>query len=102
MGLRTNYDEYRADISKRLAAWDACIKRGIKRRLEEAEQRVGDLPRRLPRKTHLELERAYAEAHSVELDDKETPADCSVETKLSQLEDGALVAERLSEAAAKT
>ena len=37
--------------AKLVSAWQAAMARGQKRREEEAEHRLGDIPRKLPRKT---------------------------------------------------
>lgn len=84
----------RAMICRMLAAWETPQKRTDRRRQEEAEQRVGDLPRTLPRSSHLELVRGFARAHFV-LPEKLTPAPAYLEWRLEELEDGELQAESL-------
>ena len=59
-------------FAKFVNAWETCKVRGIKRKTEEAEQRVGDLPLRLPKAAHLVLTKAYNAKHK-ELDDKKAP-----------------------------
>ena len=83
-------------LAKLANAWETANVRGRKRREEEADQRVGDLPRKLPRTTHLDLRRSFQNRHA-ELRDDVAPHPDYVETKLQQIEDGELKAERLSE-----
>lgn len=82
--------------AKLINAWEASVTRGRKRREEEAEQRIGDLPRKLPRTSHLELNKAFMKAHG-EPKDSETPHPAYVEAKLQQLEDGMLLTETMAE-----
>ena len=77
-----------------VGAWDSANTRGKRRREEEAEQRVGDHPRKLPRTTHLDLRRAFASRHR-ELRDEETPHTSYLEAKLQEVEEGEFRAERL-------
>ena len=63
--------------------------RGRKRKEEKADQRVGDLPRKLPRSDHTELRKAFTTRHR-ELDDKLVPHPDYIEAKLRELEDGEL------------
>ena len=62
----------------------------------EAEQRVGDLPRTIPKPAHIEMRKAYTIAHA-DLPKRLTPATGYIESKVSQMEDGELVAEPLSD-----
>ena len=84
-------------LAKLVGAWEAANTRGKKRREEEAEQRIGDLPRKLPRSSHLDLRRAFATRHR-ELRDEEAPHPEYLEGKLQQIEDGDFKAERLCDA----
>ena len=77
-------------------AWEACQTRGKKRRNEEAEQRIGDLPLRLPKATHLVLKKAFTDLHK-ELDEKQGPHPDYIEAKLQQLEEGELTTERMQD-----
>ena len=47
----------RAMVARLVTAWEAAGTRAQRRRQEEAEQRVGDLPRTLPKGQHLDLAR---------------------------------------------
>ena len=74
--------------------------RGQKRKAEEAEQRVGDLPRRIPRSVHLNLQRAFEDLHD-ELEDDEIPHKSYVEAKLDEIDDGERVAELMKDIVCK-
>ena len=87
---------FNAMVARLMSVWEAANKRGEKRRVEEAERKVGDLPRVLPKARHLELLRAYEAAHR-ELKDKDIPAPSYIEVRLEQLEEGEMVAEPLTE-----
>ena len=87
---------YNAMVARLMAVWEAANKRGEKRRAEEAERKVGDLPRVLPKARHLELLRTYEAAHR-ELKDRDVPAPSYIEARLEQLEEGELLAEPLTE-----
>ena len=86
---------HRAMTARVIAAWEAANKRTSRRQAEEAEQRVGDLPRTLPKAQHLELQRAFEKVH-FELQERETPAPAYVEWRLEQIEDGELQAEAMT------
>ena len=81
-------------ISLILTIWEAAKERIATRRKEEAEQRVGGLPKTLTKSKHIELHRAYAVAHEL-LEDDQIPAPSFMEWRLDQIEDGELVAETL-------
>ena len=90
----------RAMVARLVTAWEAAGTRAQRRRQEEAEQRVGDLPRTLPKGQHLDLARAFAKVH-FEMGDRDRPAEAYVEWRLEQLEDGELQAETLRQVASK-
>ena len=90
-GMRTN-------VGRLLSALEAAHLRGAKRKQEGAEQRVYDLPRTLPKKSHLTMRQAFGKLHGAP-DEKELPATCAIEKQLSQIEYGYLIAPRLSEVA---
>ena len=54
---------HRATMARLVAAWEAAQKRVERRQKEEAEQRVGDLPRALPKSLHLDLTRSFTKIH---------------------------------------
>ena len=91
---------HRAMTARLVAAWETAGRRSAKQKEEEAAQRVGDLPRHLPKGKHLELLRAYQSAHK-ELKDKECPAPSYLEWRFEQVEDGELKAESFSEVISK-
>ena len=86
---------HRSMMARLLAVWTAAGKRTAKQKEGEAAQRAGDLPRHLPKGKHLEVVRAYAQAHK-ELKDKECPAPSYLEWRYEQVEDGELKAESLA------
>ena len=86
----------RVAMAKLCNAWESSCLRGKKRKEEDAEQRVSDLPRRLPRNEHAELRKTFTKRHR-ETEDRHTPHPEYIERKLQQLEDGDLKAERLTE-----
>ena len=88
--------QHRAMTARLISVWRSAQKRAEHQQALEAEQRVGDLPRTVPKSHHIEIRRAFALIHA-ELPKKLTPAAVYVESKVSQLEDGELVAEPLSE-----
>ena len=59
-------------FAKLVNAWEACKVRGAKRKNEEAEQRVGDMPLRLPKSAHLIIKKAFNAKHK-ELEAKRAP-----------------------------
>ena len=81
-------------LAKLVGAFEAANTRGKRRREEDAEQRVGDLPRKLPRTTHLDLRRSFVSRHR-ELRDEENPHQSYLESKLQEVEEGEMRAERL-------
>ena len=83
-------------FAKFVNAWETCKVRGTKRKAEEAEQRVGDLPLRLPKAAHLVLTKAFNTKHK-ELDDKKAPHPDYIDTKLQELEQGKLIAEKMAD-----
>ena len=103
VGLRIEGNpEYRSAVASIIAAWESANKRGEKRRGADAEQQAGDQPRKLPKKEHQQLIRAYNDINvGHELKPIDTPAECWVEASIDQLGDGELEAERLTEAANK-
>eukprot|EP00972_Heterocapsa_arctica_P029418 4331078-Heterocapsa_arctica.AAC.1 len=86
-----------AMVARLNAAWQAAGTRSSRQRQDEAGQRVGDLPRTLPKGQHLDLARAFSKAH-FELKDRDRPAASYLEWRLEQLEDGELQAEVMSKA----
>ena len=81
--------------SRLIGAWEAAELRGIKRKHEEAEQRVGDQPRRLQKPVHTNLLRAFKQVYP-KVSEDEVPSKLYIETKLEEIEDDDLVAELLS------
>ena len=79
-----------------VTAREAARERVEQRHAHDAEQRVNDLPKVLPKSQHLELARAYASAHRT-LKDAEAPAASYVEWRLEQFEDGELLPETLKQ-----
>eukprot|EP00971_Amphidinium_carterae_P256151 5085816-Amphidinium_carterae.1 len=86
----------RAVTARILAAWEAAGVRVRKRLEADADRKVGDLPRVLPKSFVLELVWAFGTLH-FELTDRETPATTFLEKQLEQLEDGELIAATLNE-----
>ena len=78
---------HRSTMARLVATWEAAQQRVQRRQKEEAEQRVGDLPRVLPKGMHLDLARSFNKVHK-ELTEKQTPAPCYIESKLEEIEDG--------------
>ena len=86
--------------AKLISSWQTAEIRGAKKKENEADQRVNELPRRLTANQHLELIRAFNKLHK-ELTEKKVPAHRLVEALLDQLEDGEMKAVRLSSVPAK-
>ena len=87
----------RVATAKVCNAWESATVRGRKRKEEEeTDQRVGDLPRKLPKSDHTELRKAFTARHR-QLEDRHTPHPAYIEAKLKELEDGELKCETLSE-----
>ena len=91
---------FRAVVSRILDSWETAKIRGQKKKEVEADQRVNDMPRRLSKNDHLELLRSFNRLHK-ELLENQVPAACLVEAFLDQIEDGEMVAVRLSSVPAK-
>ena len=91
---------HRALMARLVVAWETAAKRVEKRCIEEADQRAGDLPRSLPKGSHLDLTRAFTKVHG-SITDKLTPAPSYLEAKLEQVEDGELLAERMQDVMSK-
>ena len=87
-------------VARIISAWTSAQQRGEKRAAADADQRVGDLPRTLPRRKHLELIRAHNKLHK-ELVEKDVPYAGCVETKLDQLEADEFFAPQLTEVASR-
>ena len=66
--------KHRAMTGRLITAWKTAVARGAAKDKEEAEQRVGDLPRTLPKSQHQELLRSHAKAYYEELPDGDTHA----------------------------
>ena len=97
LGLRNDLGvRGRALVGRILTCWEAAQKRLARKHTEEADQRAVDLPRRLPEQEHDEMLNAYEDAHE-EKEDVDTPAKPYTDGKITQIEKGKLVAERLSE-----
>ena len=79
-----------------IAAWESAQIRGTKRKAEEALQRATDAPRTLPKAQHLNILRALTRSQGAVQNDR-IPAQCLIEPKVAELEDGELVPERLCE-----
>ena len=86
--------ENKVAFAKLLNSWESSQVRGKKRQTEEAEQRIGDLPLKLPKSSHLVVRKAYKEKHG-EIADKLSPHTELVEAKLQQLEEGELITEKM-------
>ena len=86
----------RAMTARLVATWRSAQTRSELQLKREAEQRVGDLPRTIPKPVHIEMRRAFTRAHE-DLPKKLTPAPVYIEGKISQMEDGELVAESLAD-----
>ena len=84
----------KSTIAKILGAWDTAQKRGLKRKDREADEAANDLPLALPKNTHNLMLRSYTERHGP-LRDEKTPAREYVDTIVSGLSSGNLVAEHL-------
>ena len=95
-----------ANVQNRVAgaalvnAWEASKIRLDKRLRDEAEVRATDLPKSLPKSQHLELIRAFTAKHK-ELEDRDLPANQMVDSLLEQVEEGEIVAEKLSSTLSK-
>ena len=87
---------HRAMTARIVSCWRSAQTRAELQQKREAEQRVGDLPRTIPKPAHIEMRKAYTIAHA-DLPKRLTPATGYIESKVSQMEDGELVAEPLSD-----
>ena len=83
-------------IAKILGAWDTAQKRGLKRKDREADEAANDLPLALPKNTHNLMLRSFSERHGP-LKDERTPAREYVDSIVSGLSTGNLIAEHLKE-----
>ena len=81
--------------------WEAARVRNDQRIKAQAEQKVHDVPVAISKGQHLELTRAFARAHSKELEDKECPAPGYVESLLEMVEAGELETEKLQSVVTK-
>ena len=61
--LKPDCTANRVLLGRLLAAWDAAVLRGTKRRTEEAEQHAGDMPRKVPNIVHNGLEKTFRTLH---------------------------------------
>ena len=86
----------RVATAKLINAWETAQVRGKKRKEESAELRVGDLPLKLSRTTHLGLRKSFNTMHG-EMSKEQTPHPDYLESRLQQLEDGEVRTERLYE-----
>ena len=91
----TRKGPFNALVARLMSVWEAAGKRGEKRQAEDAERKIGDMPRALPKARHLELLRAYEASHR-ELPDYLVPAPAYIEARLEQMEDGEIIAEQLT------
>ena len=95
LGLRNDLGiRGRAIVGRILTCWEAAQKRLSRKHTEEADQRAIDLPRRLPEQEHDEMLNAYEEAHEAR-EDIDTPAKPYTDGKITQIEKGNIVAERV-------
>ena len=102
MGTKQEGNEYfTSHIAKLLDSWETAGIRGAKKKAEEAEQRIGDLPVRMTAPEHNELVRGYDDAHEEGLEERETPANFVIEAQKAQLQNGSLIAQRLSSVASR-
>ena len=102
VGIKQEGNEhYTSYIAKLLDSWETAVTRGTRKKAEEAEQRVGDLPVRMTAQEHNELIRGYDDAHEDELEEREIPAAFVIEAQKAQLQNGALIAQRLSAVASR-
>ena len=89
-------------VGRLIGIWQTANKRGTKRREEEAEQQIGDIPRRLTDERHMELIHGYKEAHRELKLERDVPAKVTIETNRTMVEQkGAYIAVPLSEVASK-
>ena len=85
VGLRREGNEnYRGLVARLLASWESAVMRGQKRKAEEAEQRAGNKPKRLEKKTHIAIVKAYNLATGRVLPESEIPASVCVWTRRSR------------------
>eukprot|EP00974_Lingulodinium_polyedra_P021331 2060160-Lingulodinium_polyedra.AAC.1 len=76
-----------------VSAWRSAQTRAELQQKRGAEQRVGDLPRSIPKPSHIsEMRKAHTIAHA-DLPKRLAPSPGYIESKVSQMEDGELVAE---------
>ena len=99
--IATDATKKKVLTARLVGAWETACVRGVKRKADEADRRVGDLPRRLEKSAHLTLRKAFADVHKDE-DEELLPAKKYVESKLDEIEDGELVAEPLQSVIAKS
>ena len=88
-------------IARLVSSWEAACVRGTKRKADDADRRVGDLPRRFGKSAHLTLQRAFADTHNEDNEDL-LPGKPYVEGKLDEIEDGELIAESLKNVIARS
>ena len=84
-----------------LNVWESATTRGQKRKAEEAEQRIGDMPRTIPRTTFLGLSQSAEDLYG-EWEDENTPHKSYFESKLDEIEDGEFKAELMRKILAKS
>ena len=88
-------------MSRLLSPWETAQIRGVKRKTEEAEQRMKDGPRPRSKQHHARLIQAHSKVLLPKLGGKYIPAQFTVGRMLDMVEGSELVAERLNEMAAK-
>ena len=84
--LRRGNDLFRSLVGYLIGTWETAQARGNRKREEEAEQRVGDLPRRLTDERHADIVQGYEDAHHELKEERDIPAEFSVEAKRTMLE----------------
>ena len=101
LGLRNDLGIAGRSITARiLAAWEAAVDRGTKRKALDAEQSAMGLPKALPQQIHDEMIHGYQQAHG-KLQDSRTPGKDFVDAKDAQVEKGSYEAVRLKQVVSK-
>ena len=92
--------QHRVAMAGVVNCWESARLRTAQRIKQQAEQSVNDLPVQFSKGQHLEIVRAFERKHR-EIEETETPAPCYVEALLEQVEQGEMIAERLTAVVSK-
>ena len=82
--------------AKLVGVWETSVLRTRRRKEEEVEQSALDLPKKIHKSDHIVLRKSYFKVHE-EIPSNEIPHPTYIEKKLTQIGDGEVTAERLSD-----